>query len=108
MRVLLVFTNAPDEAVAQRIAEAAVNQGVAACVNALAACRSTYRWRGAVETASEIPLLIKTTEAAYPRLEALIRELHPYELPEIVAVTIDHGLPEYLKWIDDETQTRRN
>jgi periplasmic divalent cation tolerance protein len=101
---LLAFTNLPDAESADRLARQLIEQRVAACVNRLAPCVSTYRWQGAVETATEVPLLIKTTRAAYPRLEQAIRAAHPYELPEIVAVSVDLGLPAYLDWVRLETE----
>lgn len=100
---LLVLTNCPDEPQAARLAELLVARRLAACVNVLAPCRSVYRWQGAVEHASEVPLLIKTTQECYPALEAAIREHHPYELPEIVAVSVERGLPAYLDWVTAET-----
>ncbi|MBL8446617.1 MAG: divalent-cation tolerance protein CutA [Zoogloeaceae bacterium] len=103
---LLVLTNAPDVEVAGQIARHLVAHRLAACVNQLAPCRSTYRWNGAVEEAEEIPLLIKTTAARYPELEAALRALHPYELPELIAVGIEHGLPDYLAWVAGETQVQ--
>lgn len=103
MTPLLVITNLPDAASAQALAEALVDQGLAACVNMLSPCRSVYRWQGRIEDAEEIPLLIKTTTDRYPALEAAIRARHPYELPEIVAVRIEHGLPDYLAWVAAET-----
>ncbi len=104
--VLLVFTNLPDRAAAEHIAEALVTEGVAACVNLLADCASVYRWQGKIERSSEVPLLIKTTRAAYPRLESALHSLHPYELPEIIALPVSAGLPEYLNWVAQETNTR--
>ena len=104
--VLLVITNLPDRASAERVAETLVIQRVAACVNILAECASIYRWEGKLEHANEVPLLIKTTRAAYPELEEALRKLHPYELPEIIALPVDAGLPEYLNWVVQETQTR--
>jgi periplasmic divalent cation tolerance protein len=101
-RVLLVLTNLPDADTAQVLAAAVVEAGLAACVNILAPCVSVYRWQGVVETAAEIPLLIKTTAAAYPALEAAIRARHPYELPEIIAVPVERGLPGYLDWVTTE------
>jgi len=80
-----------------------VQERVAACVNILAPCASVYRWQGSVQHAEEFPLLIKTTREAYAALEAAIRARHPYELPEIVAVPIEHGLPAYLDWVAAET-----
>lgn len=100
---LLVLTNLPDAASAQALAEKLIGDRLAACVNILAPATSVYRWQGKVESATETPCLIKTTTAAYPALEAAIRALHPYELPEIIAVSIAHGLPAYLDWISAET-----
>ncbi len=104
--VLLVFTNLPDRSVAERIAEALVSDNVAACVNVLAESTSVYRWQGKLEHAREVPLLIKTTRAAYPQLESALRKLHPYEVPEIIALPVMAGLPEYLNWVAQETQAR--
>lgn len=101
--VLMVFTNMPDAASAAGLARRLIDAGAAACVNQLAPCTSSYRWKGEIENASEVPLLIKTTRSAYPRLEKLIREAHPYELPEIIAVPISAGLPAYLGWVREET-----
>ena len=102
--VLLVITNLPDAASAEKLARQIVEARAAACVNQLAPCTSTYRWKDNVETATEVPLLIKTTKAAYPGLEKLIREAHPYELPEIIAVPVEAGFPAYLDWINEETR----
>lgn len=101
--ILLVITNLPDAPSAAKLARYLIDERAAACVNQLAPCTSTYRWQGNVESATEVPLLIKTTRAAYPRLEKLIREAHPYELPEIIAVPVTAGLPAYLGWIANET-----
>ena len=103
--ILLVITNLPDAQAAGQLAQRLIEERAAACVNQLAPCTSTYRWQDSIETATEVPLLIKTTRAAYPRLEALIREHHPYELPEIVAVPVTTGLPAYLDWVNRETNT---
>ena len=101
--ILLVITNLPDAQAAAKLAQQLIEARAAACVNQLAPCVSTYRWQGNIETATEVPLLIKTTQAAYPRLEQLIRAAHPYELPEIIAVPVTAGLPAYLDWISQET-----
>lgn len=104
-QTLLILTNLPDADSAQALATTLVNERMAACVNVLAPCRSVYRWQGAIESALEVPLLIKTTAARYADLEAAIRAAHPYELPEIIAVPIAHGLPAYLDWVVAETRT---
>jgi len=103
MSTLLVLTNLPDRAAAERLADALVEQRLAACVNLLAPCRSSYRWEGAIQCDEEHPMLIKTTAARYPALEAAIRAAHPYELPEIVAVPVERGLAGYLDWVAAET-----
>jgi len=102
--ILLVITNLPDAQSAAKLAQQIIEARAAACVNQLAPCTSTYRWQDKIETANEVPLLIKTTRAAYPRLEKLIRDGHPYELPEIIAVPVDAGLPAYLSWVSNETK----
>ena len=103
-QALLVIANCPDEACANRIALAVVEAGLAACVNLLPRVQSVYRWQGAVESASEVPLLIKTTAGRYGELEAAIRALHPYDVPEIIALPIAQGLPAYLDWLAAETR----
>lgn len=103
MSALLVITNLPDRAAAEKLADALIQTRVAACVNILAPCRSVYRWKGALQHDEEHPLLIKTSAERYTALEAAIRAGHPYELPEIVAVPIERGLPAYLDWVEGET-----
>jgi periplasmic divalent cation tolerance protein len=103
MSALLVLTNVPDRAAAERLADALVEKHVAACINILAPCRSVFRWQGALQHEEEHPVLIKTTREAYAALEAEIRAQHPYELPEIIAVPIERGLPASLDWVADET-----
>jgi periplasmic divalent cation tolerance protein len=102
--VLIVLTNCPDDASAERIARTLVENRCAACVNRLAPIASTYRWEGEIEDAEEIPLLIKCTRERYPAVEQTIRELHPYTVPEIVALPVVAGFGPYLRWVDDETQ----
>ncbi len=105
--VLLVITNLQNRADAERIAEELVTHGVAACVNIMSECTSIYRWQGKIEHANEIQLQIKTTRINYPELESLLRSKHPYEVPEIIALPVSEGLPEYLNWVVQETQTRK-
>jgi periplasmic divalent cation tolerance protein len=100
---LLVLTTLPDRASAERLAAALVEQKLAACASVHAECQSIYRWQGAVESASEVPLQLKTTAARYPALEAAIRAAHPYDVPEIIALPISHGLHAYLSWLTTET-----
>ena len=104
MSAMIVITNAPDRDVALKIARALIERKLAACVNILAECTSVYRWQGKLETATEVPLLIKTRAAIYDDVEAAIKSLHPYELPEIVAIPIERGLA-YLEWVNAATVT---
>ena len=104
MSVLLVLTNLPDRTSAEKLADALVEGRAAACVNILSPCRSVYRWKGALQRDEEHPVLAKTTADRYDALEALIRANHPYELPEIIAVPVERGLPAYLDWVAAETR----
>ena len=101
---ILVLTSLPDVDAARRIARELVEARLAACVQIGAPVESLYHWRGRVETATEIPLVAKARRDAFPALAQAIRERHPYELPEIVAVDLTDALPEYLRWIEDETK----
>ena len=102
-QILLVLTNLPDTASAQSLARVLVESRLAACVNLMPGVQSFYRWQGAIEQATEVPVMIKTTAQRYAELEAALRAQHPYELPEIVAVPLARGLPSYLAWLSAET-----
>lgn len=102
---LLVLTTSGSAAEAKRLATGLVEERLAACVNRIDGVRSTYRWQGKVENDEESLLVIKTTEERYPALEAAIKRIAGYELPEIVAVRIDAGLPDYLRWVADSVRT---
>ncbi|MBB6146619.1 periplasmic divalent cation tolerance protein [Silvibacterium bohemicum] len=97
----IVLTTIDSADAAQRLAQVLVEQRLAACVNLLPGLTSIYRWQGAVETASEILLLIKTEEEQLPSLEAALHELHPYELPEFLVLSIESGSELYLRWLHD-------
>ena len=101
----LVITNLPDRESAGRLAHALIESRLAACINILSPCTSVYRWQGKTEDAEEFPVLIKTSRERYAALEAAIRDAHPYELPEIIAVPIERGLPGYLAWVEAETRS---
>jgi periplasmic divalent cation tolerance protein len=101
---LLALTTVPDAEVGYRIAKSLVEAGVAACVTVLAPAMSVYRWQGQIESAEERVMLIKTTAERYPDLEQTLRGMHPYELPEILAVPVEAGLEPYLAWIDDSVR----
>jgi periplasmic divalent cation tolerance protein len=100
---ILVLTTLPERADAEALARELLAARLAACIQIGTTVQSLYHWRGEIETADEIPMAIKTRAGLYPRVEAAIRQRHPYELPEIVAVSISNGLPAYLDWIASET-----
>lgn len=99
----MVLTNLPDRDSAEQLARRLVEKHLAACVNVLAECASTYWWEGKLEQTTEVPLLIKTTSIRYPEVESAIKAGHPYELPEIIAVPITAGSQRYLDWIRSES-----
>ena len=100
---ILVLTQMPDQASAQALARSLLEAHLAACVSVGAPVQSLYHWRGQIETAQEIPVTVKTRSERYAEVEAAIRAQHPYELPEIIAVSIVDGFAPYLDWIADES-----
>lgn len=107
-QALLVLSNVPDAELAKSLARTLVEQRLAACVNIMPAVQSVYQWQGAIEHAQELTLMIKTTQARYAELEAAIVAVHPYDVPEIIALPIEAGLPAYLHWISAETRKELN
>jgi periplasmic divalent cation tolerance protein len=105
-RSILVFTTLPQRAAAEALARELLAARLAACIQIGAAVESLYHWKGEIETASETPMAIKTRVELYAQVERAIRDRHPYELPEIVAVPITDGLPAYVDWIAAETAVR--
>ena len=103
MSVLVVLCTCPDEASAARIAHALVEERLAACVNRVPGVRSTYRWKDAVHEDSEVLLVIKTAEDRFEALRERVVALHPYELPELVAVKVAAGSAPYLRWVERES-----
>lgn len=97
----LILTTCPNLASATQIAETLVQQQLAACVNIVPGLTSVYAWQGKIEHSSEYLLFIKAPAANYGRIEQAILAVHPYELPEIIAVSIDYGLRPYLHWLAD-------
>ena len=100
MPCLLVLSNFPDKETAKTAATALVEEQLAACVNLIPEVTSIYKWKGTVECANEITALIKTTEATFPALQQRLLALHPYEVPEIIAVPVEAGLESYLHWVE--------
>src|SRR5262245_10741305 len=98
-QVLFVVSTFPDRGTAQRIAEELVAGRYAACANVASAVDSFYRWKGELESATEVMVFFKTTAQVFPDFQKRLRSLHPYETPEIVSFEITRGLPEYLDWV---------
>ncbi len=96
----IIFCTCPDKNTAENLARLLVAGHVAACVNILPGLTSIYTWQGQIESAEEHLLFIKAHKDYYQAIETTLRKHHPYELPEIIAVSIERGLPEYLHWID--------
>jgi periplasmic divalent cation tolerance protein len=101
---LVVLTTSGSETEARKIAQALVERRLAACVNIVPRIQSVYRWKGRVEQAEEYLLLIKTVKAREEQVRSAIHELHSYDLPECIAVPIDSGSAEYLKWLSDSVE----
>lgn len=104
MTHLLVMTTLPDMAGAQALARSIIEESLAACVNILPGIQSIYLWEGKLEKSTEHQLFIKTHEKSYNALETFIHKHHPYQLPEIIALPIQHGLQDYLDWIEESCE----
>jgi periplasmic divalent cation tolerance protein len=96
---IVILTTCPDQAVAARIARELVESGLAACASRVGPVHSTYRWQGAIQDEPEVLLVIKTITARFAELEMRLKSLHPYEVPEIIALPVTAGSAEYLSWL---------
>ena len=103
MEVILVFCTFPDAEQARQIGTSLVNAKLAACVSLVPGIESIYHWQGKVETSQEVLALFKTTASCYPELEQRLIELHPYDVPEILAVSPNAVSPAYAQWVGDST-----
>ena len=101
----LVLSTCPDRDTARQLAERLVEQRLAACANIVPGLESIYEWKGKIERDSEVLLIIKTRQDHYERVEATIQQYHPYELPEILQVSLNGGLRSYLEWIDNALES---
>lgn len=100
---LEVHITAPDADVAARLGRALVEEGLAACVNIVPGLRSIYRWQGQIHDDREVLCLCKTRQALFERVRQRVKELHPYEVPEVLAFAVDDGSPAYLAWLREST-----
>ena len=96
---LVVLVTCPSRAVARRIAKALVTKRLAACVNVLPGVESTFQWKGKIDQCREVLLLIKTTSRRFESLARALKHLHPYEVPEIIALRVTAGAAPYLRWV---------
>ena len=103
MRMIEVWINCPSDETAREISEALLATRLIACANIFPAIESIYRWKGAIEKESEVPLVVKTRKAFFPRIETEVRKLHPHETPSIIAVAVSWVNQDYLDWVYAET-----
>jgi len=101
---VVVLATFPADGDAETLASTLVEERLAACVNVLPVMRSLYRWQGAVDKADERQLIIKTTAARIPDLEARLKALHPYDVPEFLVLPVSSGSHDYLAWLADSTR----
>ena len=104
MSLCLALSTFPDRETAERVATTLVEARLAACVNLLPGVRSIYRWQGEVEATGEVLALFKTTQDSYPQFEEMLRELHPYDVPEIVALPVEQALGAYASWVTENVR----
>jgi len=101
--IIVVLTHVPDLICAEEIAKALLKSKLAACVNIGSTCQSLYEWKNQLEVQTEIPIQIKTSQRCYSKVEALILNMHPYELPDIITLNVNGGLNLYLQWVNNQT-----
>lgn len=99
----MVFVTTPSEKVAEDIAKLLVQEGLAACVNIVREVRSIYKWQGRIEDEKEVLMVIKTRSSLFDRLKERVKQIHPYSVPEVIALPIEKGIEPYLKWVEEVT-----
>lgn len=97
--VVIVYCTCPDKKVADSLAQLLLEARLAACINLIDSISAIYRWQGKIERSEEVLMMIKTTSKRYAALQVKLKKHHPYEIPEIIAVPVTHGLPDYLDWV---------
>ena len=101
---LVILTTWPSVESAREAARILIESRLAACANIVPGVESIYRWKDAIETSAETLVIFKATMGSYPRFEARLKELHPYEVPEVVALRPTDGLPAYMRWVEENTR----
>lgn len=104
---MVVLTTLPNAEAASKLSKTLVDERLAACANILPAIRSVYRWQGKVQEEAEVLVLLKTRQERFGRLKARVLELHPYDVPEVIAIRIDDGHQPYLDWVTDATEEKK-
>lgn len=107
-KVVLLLTTFPDKETARQIGTIWIESQLAACVNILPGVESIYRWKGGTERSEEVQVIVKTVCSRLPKLEASLRELHPYELPEVLVLFPESGSEEFFAWIRSETMVDKS
>lgn len=100
----ILISTVPDPITAEKLSRTLVEERLAACVSVMGGVRSTYWWKGKIETAQEVQLILKTRASLVPALSARLKQLHPYEVPEIVEIKPDSIDPRYLSWLLESTE----
>ena len=104
-KYIIVFSTVPDKDSAHKITQAILTKRLAACITITPAVQSSYWWQGKITMEEELQLVIKTQDKLYSRLEKMILQLHPYEVPEIIALPVIRGYSQYLGWVEAETSS---
>jgi len=107
MKTVLALTTFKDTYSAERFAHQIVKDGMAACCNLVPQITSIYQWEGKIEKTSEVLVLIKTTADGFERLKSNIKNLHPYKVPELIAIDVSSGLPAYLEWVTENVLSKK-
>jgi len=101
---LVILTTWPSVESAREAARILIEARLAACANIIPGVESIYRWKDAIDTSAETLVIFKATMGSYPRFEARLKELHPYEVPEVVALRPSDGLPAYMRWVEENAR----
>ena len=104
MKMIEIWINCPDQDTANKIADALIGKRLVACSNIFAEIQSSYRWKGRIESESEIPLVVKTREENFSAVVEEVRKMHPYETPSIIGVPVEFVNEDYLAWVYSETE----
>lgn len=104
----LIITTAPTQEHAKKLADLAIEKNMTACVQIQGECLSTYRWQGQIETATEYPIHFKTNESSKQALMSLLKQNHPYDVPEIICIKVDEAESDYAEWLNAQITNKND